>query len=86
MNLTEFQNLKNTILKIDQKNNQLIGAKESLLNSLKDEFDLNSFEEAQKKLKQLKKEHDELEEESEEMIENLIKDLKKEGIINDEDY
>lgn len=85
MDITEFRNLKNIVLKLDQKNNQLIGAKESLIKSLKEEFNLNSIEEAQKKLKQLKKENEELEEECNELLENLIKDLKKEGIVEDED-
>lgn len=85
MDVTEFRNLKNIVLKLDQKNNQLIGAKESLIKSLKEEFNLNSIEEAQKKLKQLKKENEELEEECNELLENLIKDLKKEGIVEDED-
>lgn len=85
MDITEFRNLKNIVLKVDQKNNQLIGAKESLIKSLKEEFNLNSIEEAQKKLKQLKKENEELEEECNELLENLIKDLKKEGIVEDED-
>jgi predicted nuclease with TOPRIM domain len=85
MDVTEFRNLKNIVLKLDQKNNQLIGAKESLIKFLKEEFNLNSIEEAQKKLKQLKKENEELEEECNELLENLIKDLKKEGIVEDED-
>lgn len=86
MDLKEFQNLKDLILKLDQKNNQLIGAKKELLKTLKDDYNLETIEELEKELKKRKKEFTESEEEIEEMIEELVKDLTKEGIIKDEDF
>lgn len=85
MELEDFQKLKSMISKIDQKNNQLIGARESLLESLKDEFNLESVEDAKKYVKKKKKEIDELTEEVNELKEKLIKDLKEEGILENEE-
>lgn len=85
MELEDFQKLKSMLSKVDQKNNQLIGAKESLLESLKDEFKLKSLEDAEKYVKKKKKEIAELTEEVNELKEELIKDLKEEGILENEE-
>jgi hypothetical protein len=83
MDLKEFNSLKDMLLKRDQKNNQLIGAKKAILESLKEEYGLKSIEEAEKELKKIKKDYSEIEEEIEELTNDLLKDLKKEGILED---
>lgn len=84
MKLKEFQSLKDLILKIDQNNNQLIGAKKELLKTLKNDYQLESLEDVEEELKKRKREFNEMKEEIEELTEDLIKDLKKEGILEDE--
>lgn len=84
MDLADFQKLKDTLSKKDQKNNQLIGAKKSILESLKEDYGLKSLDEAEKELKKRRVEYSGLEEELEEMINELLKNLKEEGIIDEE--
>jgi hypothetical protein len=85
MGLSELQKLKNTILKLEQNNNKFIGAKDTLLKSLKEEFDFDSVKEAKTKLKKLKKEYEELNETIEQLTEELTNELIEEGIIENEE-
>lgn len=85
MELKELQKLKDMLSKVDQKNNQLIGAEKSIMKTFKEEYDLTSIEEVKKLIKKKKKKLEELSEEIEEETEQLIKELKGEGIIEDEE-
>lgn len=83
MDLKDLQNLKDTLSKIDQKNNQLIGAQKAIMKTFKEEYGLTTIKEVKEYLKKKKEEANELEEEINEETRELIKDLKKEGVIED---
>jgi hypothetical protein len=81
MDLEELKKLKERLSKIEEKNQQNIGAKQSLLDSLKKDYKVDSYEKAKKEYNKRKKEYDKMEEEIEEKTNELIEELKEEGII-----
>ena len=58
---TEFEKLKSKLDKVEQRKQRAEGALEQQLKQLKTEFKCNSIEEAQLKLKELKREQKQLE-------------------------
>jgi hypothetical protein len=81
MDLEKLKKLKERLSKVEENNQQNIGAKKTLLDSLKKDFKITSLEEAKKEYKKRKKEFDELENEIEERTNELMEELKEEGII-----
>jgi|PlaIllAssembly_1097288.scaffolds.fasta_scaffold294881_2 phenylalanyl-tRNA synthetase alpha subunit len=81
MEILEYEKMTKLISKLDSLNQQNIGARNSLLKELKEEYKIKNVKDAEIFLKDIKQEMENLEEEINDNIQELKMELKKEGLL-----
>ncbi len=83
LSIERFQTLKALQEKLEREAQRAEGGKKQLLNTLKQDFDCNSIQKAEKLLSSLKKELEELEEEFKEELEKMEETYEKSKRVED---